>query len=226
MPDDSKLSISLKYYRDLIRSMVAEQPVPRPTALKPFPQPPSVYFDGTNNRVAFENWLYTLLLYFRASMACGEEYDDIRVTTAARYLKGVARDWFFARVAAPGSSIPYKFEEVVIEMAQVFVTLRSSTPPKYISGTTPAAFHFQFEHWFETTIGGSKELRDFYIQNHFLQGMREAMWEMYPLGDKLIRDWFDWFSVAYGDDVIPKEVLLGRTRHVLYDLEGQKNQGG
>ena len=226
MPDDSKLSIPLKFYRDLIRSMVAEQPVPRSTAAKPFPQPPSVYFDGTNNRVAFENWLYTLLLYFRASMMCGEEYDDIRVTTAARYLKGVARDWFFARVAAPGSSIPYKFEEVVIEMVQVFVKLRSPAPPKYIPGTTPASFHFQLEHWYQMANGGAKEQRDFYVQKHFLLGMREAMREMYPWGDELIRKWLYLFKIRYGDDEIPKEVLFAQTWSVLYELEKQKNQEG
>jgi hypothetical protein len=103
MPDDPKLSIPLKFHRDLIRSMVSG-PLERSTAPKLSLQPPSVYFDGTDNKAAFENWLRTLLLYFRVSLMCGEDYDDVRVTTAAIHLKGIARDWFFARVAAPGSS--------------------------------------------------------------------------------------------------------------------------
>lgn len=223
MPDDDpKLPIPLKYHRDLIRSVVGNQPV-RSAASRPLlQQPPSVYFDGTDDSAAFENWLRTLLLYFRASMMCGEEYDDIRVTTAARCLKGIARDWFFARVAAPGSSIPYKFEEVVIEMGQVFVTFALPKPPKYIPGTTPAAFYFQFEHWHEVTNGWTKEQGGFYVQDRFLVGMREAMLEMYPSEGGLIGDWF---SLIYGDNSIPKKALLGHTRIALYRLEERKNQG-
>ena len=219
MSDDSKPPIPLKYYRDLIRNMVGTR-IASAYYLKPLPL---VYFDGTDDRVAFENWLYALLLYFRVSMMCEEPYDDVRVTTAAGYMKGVAKDWFFARVATPGSSIPYKFEEVVIEMAQVFITFGPSAPPKYIPGTTPAAFHFQLEHWYEMTVGGSKKRRDFRVKNQFLLGMREAMQEMHPSESELIGDWFD---TSYDDDdAIPKEVLLGRTRRVLDRLEERKNQG-
>jgi hypothetical protein len=72
------------------------------------------------------------------------------------------------------------------------------------------------------TDGGTREQRDFYVQRHFLSGMREAMLEMYPSEDEYIRDWF---SMLYGDDEVSREVLLGRTRNVLIDLEGRKNQG-
>lgn len=150
--DSEAACIHLKNYRDLIRRMVGEQPV-QSFAPRSSPLPPSVYYDGANDRPAFDNWLRTLLLYFRAFMMCGEEHDDLRVTTAARYLEGIAKDWFFVRVTAPGSSIPYKFEEVVIEMAQVFLALGSpmwpGRLPRYIPGTTARAFYFQIRHQYE-----------------------------------------------------------------------------
>lgn len=72
-------------------------------------------------------------------MMCGEEHGGLGVTTVVRYLKGTAGDQFFARVAVPGSSIPYKFEELAIEMAPVFLTFESvwwsTDPPKRIQGT-------------------------------------------------------------------------------------------
>ena len=222
MSDESEATIDLENYRGLIRRMVDLEPnyihLPRP-----FPQPPSVYYDGTNDRLAFDNWLHTLLLYFHASMLCGGYYDGVRVSTAANCLTGIARDWFFARVAAPKSSIPYQFEEVVIEMIQVFLALGSRLhppgPPKYTPGTTARAFYFQLQHWYEMEkTTGTEEQRDSYIEDPFLVGMREAMLEMYSTEGKFIGDWF------MTCDMSSVERMLKQTQRMLVVLEERKHE--
>lgn len=224
MSNKSEESIHLENYRNLIRRMVGELQFVYATAPRPFPQLPSVYYDGTNDKLAFDNWLRTFLLYFRASMMCGEEYDDFRVTTAAESLKGVARDWFFARVAKPGSSIPYKFEEVVIEMARVFIAFgsppRSTSLPKYIPGTTARAFYFQLQYYYETdNPTATEEQGGPYIRRLFLMVVRKAMMEMNPedQDEVIIGDWFvDCINTS------SQEALLDQTQHTLDKLERRK----
>jgi len=227
MSSDSDIpeSVHLKNYRDLIRRMVNEQPdtiSTPPDVLRPSPQHPSTYYDGTNDRAAFDRWLRALLLYFRASMMCGEVYDDLRVTTAAGYLEGIARDWFFARVAAPGSSVPYKFEEVVIGMVRVFVTFESpgwSSPPNYTPGTTARAFHFQLQYWNETNNPTPTEAQgDALIRHTFLQWMRKAMLEMYPGEDRFITGWYT------ECDRDSKEIMLDQTQSTLDWLREKKQE--
>lgn len=222
MPDQTREEIHLKNYRGLIRQMVGEQPAPS-SAPRPLPQFPSVYYDGTNDRPAFNNWLRTLLLYFRASMMCGEENDDVRVSTAAKYLKGIARDWFFTTVAAPGSSVPYKFEEVVIGVAQVFLASRyvrlMPQPPKYTPRTTTRAFYFQLQHWYEMEITtGTENQRDSRIEDAFHLRMREAMLEMYPTESVLIEHW------AVNLDPGSVEKMLDVTQCMLVLFEENKQQ--
>jgi len=219
MPDEPKAAIHLEKYRGLIRHMVGEQPV-HSSAPRPFPQLPSVYYDGTNDIPAFNNWLHTLLLYFRTSMMCGEENDDLRVSTAAKCLKGMARDWFFARVAAPGFSIPYKFEGVVVEMARVFLASRPwqvlPGRPKYTPRTTARAFYFQIQHWYEMGVATGEEQGDSHIEKAFLLGMREAMLEVNPAEGEFIKDWFRVY------DRSSVESMLTQTQNMLATLEARK----
>jgi len=224
MSSDSNIPepIYFKNYRDLIRRMVGGSPgyhdPPWPT-----PPHPSIYYDGTNDRAAFDRWLHTLLLYFRASDMLGGSNDDFRVSAAAGYLEGVARDWFFVRVAAPGSSIPYKFEEVVIEMARVFVTFGTqflSSPPKYVPGTTARAFWFQLQHWKEMDDPtATKEQRDPFIRDSFVQGMYEAMLEMDP-GEHIER----WYDLVVADGECSEETMLNRTQYTLDKLKRKREE--
>ena len=215
MSSDSRIAIHLKNYRDIIRQMVGEQPI-HSNAPRPFPQFPTVYYDGINDSLAFDNWLRTLLLYFRASVMCGEENDDFRVTTAARCLKGIARDWFFARVVVPGSSIPYRFEEVIIGLAQVFLTFDCLGWPRYIPGTTARAFHFQLQHWHEMNNTTTEEQRDLAVQQLFILGMREVTLELYLEQGESIRNWWG------GCDTSSTERMLTHAQRTLDGLKAVK----
>jgi len=221
-PSDVSKADIIKSYHDLIRRMVGEQSV-QSSAPRPFPQFPSMYYDGANDKLAFNNWLRTLLLYFRASMMCGEEHDDLRVTTAASYLKGIARDWFFARVAAPGSSIPYNFEEVIIEMVQVFLApgsfLWPGRLPKYVPGTSARAFYFQIQHQYEIDATfGTGEQRDSFIQHSFLQGIREGIMEMNSAEGESIVNWY------VASDTRSKEAMVDRVQRMFDALEQTRQE--